>query len=129
MREGPRRVLVVDDEPAVRVTLSGFLEKAGYVVESASNGQTCLRVLQRAPAPDLLVLDLMMPVLTGFEVLAVMRAEPALAAIPVIILTATPGHTAKDLHVDAVLKKPFDMADVQASIHVALASRGSRKAQ
>jgi CheY-like chemotaxis protein len=122
-------VLVVDDEPAVRVTLSGFLEKAGYVVESASNGQACLRALQRGPAPDLLVLDLMMPVLTGFEVLAVMRAEPALAAIPVIILTATPGHTAKDLQVDSVLKKPFDMADVQASIHVAIASRRSWKAQ
>jgi putative two-component system response regulator len=126
MTDVRRRVLVVDDEPAVRATLSSLLEKAGYSVESAPNGQAGLRLLQRGPVPDLIVLDLMMPVMTGFEVLAVLRKQPAWAAIPVIVLTATPGHSAEDLQVDALLKKPFDMADVQASIYVALASRRSR---
>ena len=111
----------------MRATLSSFLEKAGYGVESAPNGEAGLRLLQRGPLPDLIVLDLMMPVMTGFEVLEQMRLHPAWGAIPVIILTATPGHSAKTLEVDAVLKKPFDLADVQASIYVALASRRLRK--
>lgn len=116
-------MLVIDDEPGVRAALSGFLEKAGYQVASAPNGEAGLRQLQRGPLPDLIVLDLMMPVMTGFEVLKQMQLQPGWTSIPVIVLTATPGHTAKDLEVDAVLKKPFDLADVQASIFVALASR------
>jgi CheY-like chemotaxis protein len=119
----PRRVLVIDDEPGVRAMLAAFLEKAGYRVESAPNGQAGLRALQRGPLPDLVVLDLMMPVMTGFEVLEQLRLQPAWAAIPVIVLTATPGHTPAQLQVDAILKKPFVLADVQASIHVALAAR------
>jgi CheY-like chemotaxis protein len=116
-------VLVVDDEPAVRAMLSGFLEKAGYAVESAPNGEAGLRLLQRGPPPDLICLDLMMPVMTGFEVLKQMQLNPRWGAIPVIVLTATPGHSAGTLEVDAVLKKPFNLSDVQASIFVALASR------
>jgi CheY-like chemotaxis protein len=122
-----RKVLVVDDEPAVRATLSKHLEKAGYSVESAPNGEAGLRVLQRGPVPDLMVLDLMMPVMTGFEMLAQVRLHPVWKAIPVIVLTATPGHTAEELKVDALLRKPFDLSDVQAAILVALASRRSRK--
>lgn len=118
---------MVDDEPAVRATLSGFLEKAGYEVASAPNGEAGLRLLQRGPAPDLLVLDLMMPVMTGFEVLKQMKLHPLWSKLPVIVLTATPGHTAEELQVDAVLKKPFNLADVQASIFVALASRRQPK--
>jgi CheY-like chemotaxis protein len=121
-----RRVLVVDDEPAVRATLSNHLEKAGYGVESAPNGQAGLRMLQRGPLPDLLLLDLMMPVMTGFEVLAQLRLHPEWKTVPVIVLTATPGHTAEELKVDALLKKPFDLSDVQAAILVALASRRPR---
>jgi CheY-like chemotaxis protein len=119
----PLRVLVIDDEPAIRATLSGMLEKAGYAVESAPNGEAGLRLLQRGPLPDLILLDLMMPVMTGFEVLKQLRLHPSLTEIPVIVLTATPGHTAAELKIDAVLKKPFNLADVQASIFVALASR------
>jgi CheY-like chemotaxis protein len=120
-------VLVVDDEPSVRATLGGFLEKAGYEVASAPNGEAALRLLQRGPVPDLLVLDLMMPVMTGFEVVKQLRLHPIWSKLPVIVLTATPGHTAKELEVDAVLKKPFNLADVQASIFVALASRRQPK--
>src|SRR5437899_9912554 len=62
-------VLVVDDEAPVLEVLRGFLTKAGYDVLAASNGAAGLELVHAGPSPDLIVLDLMMPVMTGFEVL------------------------------------------------------------
>lgn len=121
-----RRVLVVEDIAGVREELRRILEQAAYRVETAENGQAGLRFLQRPPLPDLILLDLMMPVMTGFEVLAALRLQPHWAAIPVVVLTATPGQTADKLQVDAVLKKPFNEADVKAAIYLAMASSRAR---
>jgi two-component system chemotaxis response regulator CheY len=118
-----RTVLVIEDIAAVRETLKQFLTADGYRVALAENGQAGLTLLQRPPLPDLILLDLMMPVMTGFEVLASLRLQPHWASIPVIVLTATPGHTAVDLKVDALLKKPFNEADVKAAILLASSAR------
>jgi len=118
-----RTVLVVDDELPVREVLGRFLRQAGYEVNSASDGKEALDIIQRGNLPDLIVLDLMMPVMSGFEVLNALRANPTWAKIPVIVLTATMGFSAGRLLVDATLQKPFEMVDVQAAIHVALASK------
>jgi CheY-like chemotaxis protein len=118
-----RTVLVVDDELPVREILGRFLRQAGYEVNGASDGKEALDILQRGKLPDLIVLDLMMPVMSGFEVLNALRANPTWAKIPVIVLTATMGFSAGRLLVDATLQKPFEMVDVQAAIHVALASK------
>ena len=114
---------MVDDEAPVLEVLRGFLTKAGYDVLAASNGAAGLELVHAGPSPDLIVLDLMMPVMTGFEVLSALRANKAWASIPVIVLTATMGYSADHLGVDAVLSKPFEAADVDAAIEVALASR------
>jgi CheY-like chemotaxis protein len=116
-------VLVIDDDPGVRESLCSALAKAGYRVQSAANGEAGILALERGLQPDLIVLDLMMPVMSGFEVIAVLREEPDWAAIPVVVVSATPGQTAQVLGVDAILKKPFNLADVRASILVAIASR------
>jgi CheY-like chemotaxis protein len=116
-------VLIIDDDPGVRESLCSTLAKAGYRVQSAANGEAGILALQRGLRPDLIVLDLMMPVMSGFEVIAVLREEPDWAAIPVVVVSATPGQTAQVLGVDAILKKPFNLADVRASILVAIASR------
>jgi CheY-like chemotaxis protein len=121
--QGQRNVLVVDDELPVREILRRFLKQAGYEVSGASNGKEALELMQKGPLPDLIVLDLMMPVMSGFEVLTALRANPTWSKIPVIVLTATMGYSAGRLLVDATLQKPFEMVDVQAAIHVALASK------
>ncbi len=96
---------MIDDEEAVRRVLSSFLVKAGYTVIAAADGREGLEMVASGGVPDLIVLDLMMPTMNGFEVLNSLRVNKDWADIPVIVLTATPmGHSAADLDVDAMLK-------------------------
>jgi signal transduction histidine kinase len=81
------QVLVVDDDPDSRRVAARFLVEAGVRVREAPDGETALMEM-RAHSPDVVVLDLMMPVLDGFGVLAAMRADPMLAGIPAVVLTA-----------------------------------------
>jgi CheY-like chemotaxis protein len=111
------RVLVVEDEPALQKVLSMRLGMEGFDVETASDGEEALSMI-RAAAPDLVLTDLMMPVMDGAELIRRMRADPKLDAIPAILMTALPeavptGHAA--LH-DAVLVKPFSIVELLATI-------------
>jgi CheY-like chemotaxis protein len=117
------KVLVVDDEAPVQEVLRRYLTQAGYDILLAPNGAAALQLVHSGPPPDLMVLDLMMPVMTGFEVLSALRSNKDWANIPVIVLTATMGYSADHLDVDAMLHKPFDAADVDAAIQAALGSR------
>ena len=83
----PVEVLVVDDDPDSRRVASKFLADANVRVREAQDGETALVEMRTRP-PDVLVLDLMMPVLDGFGVLATIRADPLLSALPVVVLTA-----------------------------------------
>jgi PAS domain S-box-containing protein len=80
-------VLIVDDDPDTRRIAGAFLKEANVKVREAVDGERALAEMRATP-PDVLVLDLMMPVLDGFGVLAAMRVDPALARIPVVVLTA-----------------------------------------
>lgn len=80
-------VLVVDDDPDSRRVAAKFLKEADVQVREAADGENALMEMHRKP-PDVVVLDLMMPVLDGFGVLAAMRADPVLARVPVVVLTA-----------------------------------------
>lgn len=104
----PRPVLVVDDDPDIRETLCFVLEDAGYSVYSAENGHDALEILDRAePLPGLILLDLMMPVMSGAEMLVALKAVHALAQIPVTIVTAS-GAPMPPL-ASGLLKKPVDL--------------------
>jgi CheY-like chemotaxis protein len=81
------RVLVVDDDLDSRRVAVRFLSEAGASVREAADGETALRMMRRH-RPDVVVLDLMMPVLDGFGVLATMRADAMLDTIPVVVLSA-----------------------------------------
>ena len=83
----PIEVLVVDDDSDSRRVAARFLSESKLTVREAVDGESALREMERQP-PDAVVLDLMMPVLDGFGVLATMRANPRLARIPVVVLTA-----------------------------------------
>ena len=86
-RPSIRRVLVVDDEPNIRRLVGFHLEQAGYEVLAAVNGREALE-RTRADRPDLIVLDVMMPELDGFQVLDALKGAPETVEIPVLMLTA-----------------------------------------
>jgi CheY-like chemotaxis protein len=105
---GPRPVLVVDDDPDIRETLRFVLEDAGYPVYTAENGKEALAILASTDhLPGLILLDLMMPVMSGEEMLKALKAVKALAQIPVTIVTAS-GAPMPPL-ATGLLKKPVDL--------------------
>jgi two-component system response regulator CpxR len=81
-------VLVVDDDPAIRESLSELLLGEDYQVRTAANGAVALAILHAHPLPDLLILDLMMPVLSGWEVLEEMTTDESIRGLPVLIVSA-----------------------------------------
>jgi CheY-like chemotaxis protein len=81
-------ILVVDDDAISRETLAGLLSKKGYSVASAENGRQALDYL-RSSTPALILLDLMMPVMSGWEFLALKKTDPRLEPLPVVVMTGS----------------------------------------
>jgi signal transduction histidine kinase/DNA-binding response OmpR family regulator len=114
--EPPATVLVVDDEPAARELLSRLLVRDGLRVVTAANGEEALR-LARTTAPNAITLDVLMPGMDGWSVLSALKADPVLAAIPVILLTITEDRTrGYALGVSEYLTKPVDRARLLAAV-------------
>ena len=121
-------ILVVDDEPGIREVIVMLLQDEGYRVLQAENGARALELL-RAEQPDLLVLDIMMPVLDGFEVLRRLREMPDFEATHVILMSAAVRPT-PDYQVAAFLPKPFELDQLLQTIHELLGESGEvREAQ
>jgi CheY-like chemotaxis protein len=108
-----RRVLVVDDEPAVRALVAASLDGAGCEVEACADGPTALQSALAAP-PQLILLDVALPGLNGADLLRRLRAEPATSAIPVVMLTGL--EPPAGLRPDGVLRKPFAPNDVRETV-------------
>jgi CheY-like chemotaxis protein len=104
------RVLVVDDEPDQRFLLRRIFERAGHDVVEAGDGEAALRSARESP-PDLVVTDIMMPVMDGVEFIRRLRSEPATAGVPILSVSG-------DWHLaggaDAVVPKPYDWKEVIA---------------
>jgi two-component system, chemotaxis family, chemotaxis protein CheY len=105
-RKAAASVLVVEDEPDIRETLRDILEMEGYRVRCAANGKEALDVLAEMK-PKLILLDLMMPVMSGYELLQRLRESDDLAKIPVTVVSAV-GDRATVRNA-SILKKPFDL--------------------
>ena len=99
------RILVVDDEPDQRFLLRRIFERAGHEVSDATDGAAALRAV-RESAPDLVVTDMMMPVMSGVELVRCLRGDPATAHIPIL---AASGDSHLAGAADAVLTKPYDV--------------------
>jgi CheY-like chemotaxis protein len=97
------RILVVDDEPAQRFMLRRLFERAGHEVTDAVDGAAALQAVRESP-PDLVVTDMMMPVMGGNELIRHLRCEPATAGIPILAASGDP-HLATGA--DAVVSKPY----------------------
>lgn len=113
------RVLIAEDEPNIVESLSFMLRRAGYDVASVLDGEAALAAL-RAHRTDLMILDLMLPRLSGFEVLKAVKADPALQSIPVLILTAKgqaqDRRLAVEIGVDAFMTKPFSNQELMDEV-------------
>jgi CheY-like chemotaxis protein len=112
-------ILVVDDEPDMRFLMRLILEKGGYGVEEAIHGAAALD-LARHSIPDLVATDMMMPVMGGEELIRHLRADPALAAVPILAVTADP-HVANAA--DAILTKPYSPQEVVLAVNALLRKR------
>jgi DNA-binding response OmpR family regulator len=128
MSDDPRTVLVADDDEDILQLVSFRLERAGYTVVTAADGQQALAAA-REHHPDLAVLDVMMPGLNGYEVTRQLRADAATAQIPVILLTARVQEAdvsrGFEAGADDYLRKPFSPQELRSRVQAILARRSS----
>jgi CheY-like chemotaxis protein len=103
-------ILIVDDDPDIRDSLKEVLEDEGYTVSSVGNGREALDYLRRTPEhPCVILLDLMMPVMDGWQFRREQKQDPAIAGIPLIVITAT-GKRPVLVDADELVMKPLDLS-------------------
>lgn len=111
-------VLVVEDDKDIRETMGLVLEGEGYEVVTAPNGREALRLLQTGLRPSIILLDLMMPVMSGWELRERMLRDPTMADIPTIVITGDTRASQRtaQLQAKACITKPFEINDLLAMI-------------
>ena len=113
-----RKILVVDDEKGIVSTLKIFLESDNYKVVEAYTGDEAIRKA-RSEAPDLILLDLMLPDMTGYEICNKLRKDPLTISTPIIMMTGM-GETGRipgmELGANDYITKPFDLNELKAKI-------------
>lgn len=111
----PRRLLLIDDDEDLRDSMTDALQGAGFEVASAANGQEALERLSTGELPDVILLDLLMPVMNGWQFCEERKRNPKLAGIPIIAMSAA---VSKDpwspyyLEVDDFVAKPVELDDL-----------------
>jgi len=124
-----QKILLVDDDKAVVETVTFLLESEGYTVVTAFNGDEGL-TKAKAELPDLILLDILMPKANGYQMSAMLSADPALKKIPVVLLTATTqmvGTVKIQTSAKYKISKPFSAEELLSTIKKALSERTSVK--
>jgi DNA-binding response OmpR family regulator len=123
METCPECILIVEDDTNIRRLIGRFLTRRGYSVREAANGREGLRAMRSGDA-QLVILDLMLPEVDGWQVLKIRAEDDALSAIPVVVVSANAGPELKDVldkGICALLPKPFDLNALGAIIKSCLA--------
>jgi CheY-like chemotaxis protein len=116
-------VLIVDDDPDIRDAVGECLRYEGYDVHAAADGRDALDRLEFGLKPDVILLDLMMPVLNGFDVLQALQSRPEWKSIPVVVVSANRGYDAEDLSgAVSILRKPVNADHLIAAVQQAVAN-------
>jgi CheY-like chemotaxis protein len=118
-----KRVLIVEDDPNLRVVIRMVLERAGYEVAEARHGVSALESIG-VEQPDVVIADMTMPVMGGVELIDRIQSNPATASLPIVLLSGRQVETAVSRLVIAVVLKPFEPADLVASIDRAMHADG-----
>ena len=105
----PRPVLIVEDDADLREMMAQLLTLEGYQIETVANGREALEYLNDAPRPDVILLDLMMPIMNGWQFRSAQKEDPALAAIPVVVISAAVPDHAPPIDANAYMRKPLDL--------------------
>ena len=118
IKETGSLILLVEDDFVLRSSLSELLLAEGFRVECAADGREALRRLGRVPAPDLILLDIMLPYLDGFELRALQKRSPLTANIPVLVISAydLDPESVAELGLPPPLRKPLDVPDLLSKI-------------
>ena len=128
--KGPRgakgAILVVDDDAGALDALTDILEVEGYAVTQASDGRRALEALQGGARPAVIVLDLMMPVMDGWEFRQKQLGDPAVAEIPVVVVSATDISQPDTLRAVEYLRKPVDVDELLEAIEKAIGGKPRR---
>jgi CheY-like chemotaxis protein len=103
------QVLIVEDDDSAREALSDCLEMEGFSVAAARNGKEALDYLRGAHVPKVILLDLYMPVMTGWEFREAQKKDAAIADIPVVVVTAFGSGMTKQIDADVIMHKPLDL--------------------
>jgi CheY-like chemotaxis protein len=114
-----KRILLVEDHQDTRDALFAFLGGAGFSVLTADDGRQAIDLLQHGIRPRLVILDLILPKVSGWDVLEFMRADPSMRQIPVIVTAANPSHDAslrRRVAADVVLQKPIAFEELLLAI-------------
>jgi CheY-like chemotaxis protein len=111
-----KRVLIIEDDVAIRESIAEVLELEGYSVSEAGDGREGLRKASEA-APNLIILDLMMPGMNGWQFREAQKADPELAGVPVVVLSAVATEPWSDMEdVSARFPKPFNVGALLAAV-------------
>jgi CheY-like chemotaxis protein len=111
------KVLVVDDDPDIRQTIRMILQSQGFQVAIAADGREALDQLAVEPEPCLILLDLLMPTMNGWQFRAAQLQDSRLATFPVVVMSATPNLEDAAIHADALLQKPLDLHNLVRIVH------------
>ncbi len=102
-----KSILVIEDDDDIRQVIRVYLELEGYPVFTAANGKQALEMLAKIPRPGLIFLDLMMPIMNGWQFVELLHGDTDLSTIPVVVVTADTS-TVRSISAKRVIHKPFD---------------------
>jgi CheY-like chemotaxis protein len=105
--ENPCNVLIVEDDDGARTAMGDIFDVEGFTVASSCNGQEALDYLRSAPSPDVIILDLQMPVMDGWQFRREQKKDRRLAKVPVVVITAF--SAPQNIDAAAILQKPIDV--------------------
>ena len=128
-RAAARTLLVIEDDADIREALDGLLSTEGFRVTGCSNGLEALEALRASPKPDLILLDLMMPIMDGWQFRVAQKDDPELANIPVVALSADSTAKAAAINAEAYLRKPVDYDTLIETIDRLLVASEHRELQ